>query len=132
MTTDVIDVSLHTPTFPATYNGPGTLIGNPKQSAGLETDVMGYFTSDGNAVQLPVGFQPLHIVVLNETDGIEWDWRRGMAATHTKKTTFSGPTIAIDTTSAITVTDGGAGNFTVNFTAALAGTSKNIIYEIDG
>jgi hypothetical protein len=132
MTTDVIDISLHTSTIPTTYTGPGTVVGNTVSSAGVDNEVSGHFTSTGNATQIDLGFRPLEVTVFNETDGLEWEWKYGMAATHTIKTTFTGPVIATDTTSAITVTDGGSGNWTVLFSAALCGTSKNIIFEIDG
>lgn len=132
---DVIDVSLHISTFPATYIGDGTLIGNCIQSGGDETDVHGYFTSDGNAVSIPLGFRPLEIDVFNMTDGIKWEWQLGMAATNSVKTTFTGPTVAVDTTTAITVTDSDAGarsNYTVLLSAGLAGTSKLICFKIEG
>lgn len=135
MTTDVIDLALHASAFPATYIGDGTLIGNVISSAGDENDFHGYFTSDGNAVSIPCGFRPLEIRVINETDGIEWEWQYGMAATHTIKTVFATPAITVDTGSAILVTDDGTGThskFTVTFSAGLAGASKNIIFKIEG
>jgi hypothetical protein len=132
MTTDIIDPSLHDASIPATYTGPGTVVGNTVQSGGDETDVHGYFTSDGNATQVNCGFRPLEVDVFNDTDGIKWEWQYGMATSHSVKFTYTGPTIAIDTNSQIICTDGGAGNWTVTLGATLCGTSKNICFKIEG
>lgn len=135
----IIDPSFHLSAFPAgnLYTGPGTLIGNTLQSGGDETDVHGYFTSvTSDTVTINTGFQPLHILIINETDGIEWEWLYGMAATHTKKTVYSGPTLAIDTGSAIVPSEaantGPAGNWTVLLSTTLCGAAKNIIFHIEG
>ena len=135
MTTDVIDVSLHVSSFPSTYIGSGTLIGNCIQSGGDETDVHGYFTSDGNAVSIPCGFQPLEIDIFNMTDGKKCEWQLGMAATNTVLTTFTGPTVAVDTNSLITVTESDTGmksEYTVLLASSLVGTSKLICFKIEG
>jgi hypothetical protein len=136
MSTDIIDPSLHTTTIPTTYTGPGTLIGNPRQSGGLDCNVYGYFTSDGNAVQINVGFRPLEVHLDNMTDGIEWDWFYGYAATDTIKTVLGGSlSRAIDTTSAIVPSEpapSGGGNWIVTLSAAAVGTSKLICFQIDG
>lgn len=134
MTTDVIDLALSVSAFPATYIGPGTLIGNPRRDTGNDNDVDGYFTSDGNAVSIPLGFKPLGVKLVNMTDGIVWEWRYGMPATDAIKTTFTGPVVAVDTTSAITVTEPAtnSGNYTLLISAAAAGTAKLILFDIDG
>lgn len=135
MTTDVIDTSMHLAAFPATYTGPGTVVGNCVQSGGEETDVHGYFTSDGNATQVNIGFKPLHIKVINETDVIIWEWMYGLAATHAIKVVTAGTT-TVDTGSAIVPSEasgtGPAGNWIVTFSAGLCGTSKNIVWHIEG
>ena len=134
MTTDVIDTSLHVSSFPTTYIGAGTIIGNCRQSGSVEQDVHGFFTSDGNPVQINVGFKPLEVKLINETDTLIWEWQYGMAATHTLKTAGT-PTVAIDTTSAIVVSEpapNGGGNWIVTTSAAAAGTSKNILFKIEG
>jgi hypothetical protein len=133
MTTDIIDSSLHTATIPATYTGPGTVVGNCSSAGGVDSDLSGYFTSDGNATQINLGARPRSIKIVNDTDGITWEWMRGMAATHSIKTTFSGPTIALDTGTAIAVTEAatGSGNWTVTLSATLCATSKLICFWIE-
>lgn len=129
MTTNYIDTSLHASSFPATYIVPGflanlgvsitttpaaagLLIGNCVQSD--DSDVIaGYFTAAGNATILPVGFAPSRVTITDWTGGFEWVWMLGAPATDTVKKTFSGPTITVDTTSAIVITAdaaGGVGN----------------------
>lgn len=133
----IIDTSLHVAAFPTTYTGPGTLIGNPLQSGSQDTELYGYFTSvTSDTVTINVGFQPLKVEIFNETDGIEWTWMYGMAATHTIKNVHSGPTITTDTGSAIVPSEaantGPAGNWTVLLSTTLCGAAKNIIYHISG
>lgn len=129
MTIDVIDVALHAPAFPVTYTGPGTLLGNPFYSTNPDL-LTGYFTSDGNVVSIPLGFAPQEIEIINETDGIVWQWNRGMSATHTLKSIVAGAS-SLDATSAIAVTTFD-GRSTITLSAALAASAKNIIYKILG
>lgn len=136
MTTSIIDPALHVSSFPTTYTGAGTLIGNCIQSGGDETDVHGYFTSNGNTVQINIGFNPMHIKIMNTTDVIVWEWMYGMAATNTLKTVTAGTT-TVDTGSAIVPTDQGGltnieGNWIVTLSATLCGTSKLIVFHIEG
>ena len=129
MTTDVIDLNIHTSAFPATYIGKGTLIGNPYYTA--ESDLLtGYFTSDGNAVSIDAGFQVQGVKIVNETDVIVWEWQRGLAATKTLKT-VAGGTLTDDATTAILVTTGD-GRSNVLLSAALVGSAKNILFKITG
>jgi hypothetical protein len=135
VTTSIIDPSLHVSSFPATYTGPGTLIGNPRQSGGLDCSVDGYFTSNGNTIQVNVGFRPLHVRVKNMTDGLQWEWAYGMPATDTLKTTNSTGVVSTDTGSAIVPSEDASnqsGNWIVTLSSTLAGTSKLILFEIDG
>ena len=135
MTTEVIDIALAKSTFPATYVGPGTLIGNPKRSGDVSNHQFLKFTSTGNAVSIPLGFMPRKIRVINDTDAIVWEWQYGMAATHSIKTVLGGSLAAtLDTTSAIVVTGDELANGvgTVALSAAAVGTSKNILVEFDG
>ena len=137
MATDIIDTSLHTTSFPPGYTGPGTLIGNPV-SDGPDNGgqgVAGYFTSDGNAVQINVGFLATEVEIVNTTDGITWKWQRGMPAANSVKFVLGGSLAGTqDTGSAITVTgsvsDGSGGNGNVTLSATVTGTAKNIIYKI--
>jgi hypothetical protein len=130
MTTDVIDLTFHGSSFPTTYIGVGTKVGNPQSAVAVPSTISGYFTGAGNVVSIPVGFQPSHVQIINETDNIQWDWFRGLAATHTIKQVAAGTT-TVDTTTAIAVSTDLAGNCTITLTAALAVNSSNIIYVID-
>lgn len=133
MTTDVIDPSLHTSSIPATYTGPGTVVGNTVQSGPSEEDVFGHFTSTGNATQINVGFKPMKIKVVNTTDAITWEWTYGMPAADAVKIVLGGSLAGtLDTGGAFTIADGGSGNFTVTLSATVCGTSKNICFEIEG
>lgn len=128
---DVIDTALHTTTFPAGYTGPGTLIGNPKHSS-VAKEMSIFFTSTGNAVAIPLGFEPLRIKVVNDTDGVTWEWFRGMAATHSIKNTSATDT-ADDTTSGIVVSgDFAHGNCLLTISAAAAGSAKTIAVNVAG
>jgi len=132
MATLIIDPSLHVSSFPATYTGPGTLIGNALQTGSQDTELYGYFTSvTGDPVQINVGFQPLKVEIVNETDTILWTWQYGLAATHSVKTVAAG-TVTVDTGSAVTVSTDVAGNCTVTLSTTLCGAAKNILFHISG
>ena len=135
MTTSIIDTSLHTSSIPATYTGPGTLVGNPV-SKNETSGVAGFFTSNGNAVQINVGFVPTRVKIVNTTDGITWEWQTGMPTTNSVKILLGGsPTLTQDTGSAIVVagsiSNGTGGIGTVTLSTTLCGTAKNITYEMD-
>jgi hypothetical protein len=74
------------------------------------------------SVYVNLGFAPMWVQVVNETDGIIWEKTSGMAAANCVKTT-NVPTLAIDTTSAITFNQ-----FGFTLAAALAATGKAISY----
>ena len=141
MTTNIIDGALGVGAFPATYTGPGTLIGNIRRPANVDSDVYGYFTSNGNATQINVGFTAREVRIVNWTDGIEWEWIFGGPAANAIKNTF-GTGFSIDTTSQITISPkedqllGGnvvsGGNANVTLGATLCGTGKLISFEIHG
>ena len=90
MTTNVIDINIHGSSFPATYTGSGDTIGNPVLTVAGVSRVSGYFTGKGNAVNIPVGFQPTYVCVADETNVIIWEWYRGQASTHAWKTVTAG------------------------------------------
>ncbi len=137
MATDIIDTMFHGTSFPSSYTGPGTLIGNPLNDgadAGGQ-GVAGYFTSDGNAVQINLGFVATEVEIVNTTDGITWYWQRGMPAANSVKFVLGGSLAGTqDTGSAITVTgstsDGTGGNGNVTLSSTVCGTAKNITYKI--
>jgi hypothetical protein len=129
MATDIIDTALHAATIPTGYAGPGTVVGNCYGSAGVCEMESVYFTSTGNATQINLGFRPTSVKVVNTTDGITWEWIRGMPVANTIKSIFGGA-VATDTGSAINPTEpsgvGGGGNWILTLSATLCGTSKAI------
>ena len=129
MPTQIIDGSLHTAAFPATYTGPGNLIGNCV-TANLDNDIYGFFTSAGNAVQINCGFQALAVDVTDVTGVLMWHWQLGMPATNSVKTATGATTI--DTSGAISVTSDPAGNTNVTLSATVCGTGKTICYHVSG
>jgi hypothetical protein len=131
MATKYIDINLHVSAFPATYIGVGTLIGNPLVTDPGTERVSGYFTATGEDVIIPLGMLPTHIVIVDVTDNIQWDWYRGLAATNTIKTVAAG-TRTIDTNSAIVITTDLAGNASVKIAAATAVNASLLIYAIEG
>jgi len=130
MPTSIIDASLHGSAIPATYTGPGTLVGNCVQSGSSDNDVYGYFTSNGNTIQINTGFAPRKVDVIDVTGVLTWSWQYGLPATNTIKTATSATTI--DATSAIVVTTDLAGNGNATLSAALAGSGKTIQFRIQG
>jgi hypothetical protein len=129
MPTQIIDTSLHAAAIPATYTGPGNLVGNAVNSRGA--DVYGFFTSStGNPVQINVGFQPLQVDIIDVTGVLTWSWMLGMPLTNSIKTATAAMTV--DTTGAITVATDLAGNGNVLLSTALCGNAKVIAYHIMG
>ena len=143
MTVNAIDTSLHLSAFPATYVIPGPLqalgftattnllIGNPVTTDPGTIRVSGYFAGAGNVTQIPIGFQPTSISIIDVTNNIQWDWYRGLPATNTIKT-VAGGTRTVDATSAIVVTTDLSGNPVVSIAAATAANAATLIYKIDG
>jgi hypothetical protein len=130
MPTQIIDTSLHTAAFPATYTGPGNLVGNAVQAAPEGSDVFGYFTSAGNAVQINCGFQALQVDIMDVAGVLIWHWQLGMPATNSFKSAAAA--LSVDTSGAITVSSDPAGNTNVTLSAALVGTGKVICYHVQG
>ena len=130
MPTQIIDGSLHTSVIPPTYTGPGNLVGNAVNAGDPLTDILGYFTSAGNAVQINCGFAALQVDIVDVTGVLIWHWQIGMPATNSMKS--SAAALAVDTTGAITVTSDPAGNTQVTLSAALCGTGKVICYHVQG
>jgi len=126
---DQIDVNIHGSSFPGTYVGSGTLIGNVRSSDVTRT-LTGYFTSDGNAVDIPVGFDPHCVEFFDVTDVTDYCWQRGLPAGDTIKTVTAG-TMTVDTGSVI-VDTAFDGRSTVSLSAAAASTSKLWIFKITG
>lgn len=94
-----------------------------KQSDGIVRGCSGHITADGTAVTLELGFNPQHVIVINETDAIRWELIAGMAATKTTKLTGT-PTFAVDTGSAIVLN----GDGTVTLSATLAANGKSLVW----
>ena len=143
MTVNAIDTNLHLSAFPATYVVPGylqalgytattnLLIGNPLHTDPGTIRISGYFTGAGNVTQIPIGFQPTSISIIDVTNNIQWDWYRGLPATDVIKTVSTG-TRTVDTTSAIVVSTDLSGNTVLTIAAATAANAAVLIYKIDG
>jgi hypothetical protein len=130
MTNKIIDCALSVAAFPATYTGPGTLIGNVQSSAGSLNQLMtGNFTSTGDAVEIWCGITPRVIEIINETDGIYWKKVVGMAAANALKFNETGPVISVDTNGYITVEQTSNG-YIILLSASLVGTGKNIVFSL--
>lgn len=133
MTTSIIDGALNVSSFPSTYTGPGTLIGNVRKMGDVSNHQWYNFTSNGNTIQLNVGFLARKVRIINTTDGITWEWQYGMPAADSVKFVLGGSLAGtLDTGAAITINDELAGNGYVTLSAAAAGTSKNICVEVIG
>lgn len=132
MTINYIDMSLNAATFPPTYTGKGTLIGNARKSGGIDNDAWANYTSNGNVTVLLLGFTPREVKVINTTDGLIWEWSYGMPAADSVKLTLGTVAAVMDTSSQITISSDPAGNSTVTLGATLNGTSKNICVELHG
>jgi hypothetical protein len=133
---DVIDTSLHTTSIPTGYTGLATVVGNALTAAGVAEMASVFFTSTGAATDVLLGFRPTAVKVVNSTDSITWEWIRGMAVANSLKTVLSGPTLTLDTGSAINPTEpagtGGGGNWKLTLSATLCGTSKAISVIVFG
>lgn len=93
-----------------------------KRGDGIVNVVTGSFTSDNAAQTLTLGFIPLHVKVINETDVIIWEKIDPMAAANCLKHVGSTGVVTLDTNSQIVInTDG-----TVTLGATLVGNSKAI------
>lgn len=133
MTTNVVDGALGIASFPSTYTGPGTLIGNARKMGDVSNYQWYNFTSNGNATQINAGFTPRKVKVVNTTDGIVWEWQYGMPAANSIKTTLGGSFASVqDTASQITISTDLAGNSTVTLGATLNGSAKNLCVELAG
>jgi hypothetical protein len=133
MATQIIDTSLHGAAFPATYTGPGNLIGNCVQSGGEACDVYGNFTSStGNTAQINCGFQALQVDIVDVTGAITWHWQYGMPATNSVKITLGTVAGVLDTSGAITVSSDPAGNTNVTLSTTVCGNAKNICFHVQG
>lgn len=131
MATKYIDSAVFTRS--ANYTGVGTIDANCRNSATVHNMHTGDFTSSGDDVVINLGFKPRRITIINETDGITYQRIVGMAAANTVKFVLGGSLAGTkDTGSAIVESDGGSGNYSVTIPAATAGTSKHIVYCIEG
>lgn len=131
MAVNIIDGGLHGSAFPATYTGPGNLIGNCIQSLGKM--LAGFCTSvSGNTIQINCGFAPLAVTVCDMTGNLEWYWQVGFPANSTLKYTLGTIAGVVDTTGQITVTTDPAGNAQVNLGLTLCGAAKLLSFQVIG
>lgn len=129
MATKIIDCAFTGASFPATYTGVGTLVGNILQDGGVGQMTSGNFTSTNEPVELRIGYQPRRITVINETDGVVWQKTVGMAAANSLKIDTA---VAVDTNGYITFDDMLAGNFRITMSATLVGNAKAICFIVEG
>lgn len=133
MTTSIIDGALNASSFPTTYTGPGTLIGNARKMGDVSNHQWYNFTGNGNTIQINCGFLARKIRVINVTDSITWEWQYGMPAADSVKFVLGGSLAGtLDTGSAITVNDELAGNGYVTLSTTCAPSAKNICVEVIG
>lgn len=132
MATKYIDTAISGSSFPTTYTGSGTLAASCLTSGGVVNLTTGNFTSTGDAVVVNIGFQPRRVTVLNETDTIRWGKLVGMAAANCTKETSS--TLSVETASDILFSQANVGDpvWTVTLSSTLCGTSKAIVFVIEG
>ncbi len=86
-------------------------------------------TGDGNDTVIKVGFSPVYVKVINETDAIIWEKTKGMAAANSIKLNGTGPAITKDTNSAILFN---SDNSITLATATAAPNAKAITVIIQG
>jgi hypothetical protein len=62
------------------------------QSGSVVNHASGTYTGDGTqgAIQVNIGFTPMYVKVINNTDTISYEWMTGMAATDTIKIAANG------------------------------------------
>lgn len=126
MTTKIIDSSVGV--RPTGYTGLGTVDGNCISSPDNTTLLTGNLTSDGSAVQILCGFNARRVKVWNITDGLIWEKNSHFPAADCYKTTVATPAIALDTSSHIVI----GTDHSVTLDATVMGTSKVIVFEIEG
>lgn len=127
--TKVIDGAFTGSAFPATYTGPGTLVGNIISDGGVRQKTTGNFASANEDVRILLGYQPRTVEIVNSTDAVLWKKNVGMAAADALKIDTA---VAVDSNSYIVFEDGGAGNYTVLLKAALLGNAKAISFVLEG
>ena len=130
MTINTIDINVHGTSFPTGYAGHGNLIGNPVVSPPGMSRISGYFTGAGNDVVIPLGTQATHVLIVDATGNIAWEWFRGMPATDVLKGVAAG-TRTLDTGSGISVVNDVANSSTITIAAAVATNNSLLIYSID-
>jgi len=89
------------------------------RNAGIANSASGSFTGAGAAVTLTLGFVPIMVVVINETDAIKWMKLYDQAAANSMKETAASVQ-SLDTGSAIVINSDG----TVTLSATLAANAK--------
>lgn len=127
--TKVIDGAFTGSSFPATYTGPGTLVGNIISDGGVTQRTSGSFTSGAEAVRINLGYRPRAIEIINSTDAVLWKKTVGMAAADALKIDTA---VAVDSNSYILFEDGGSGNYNILLHATLLGTGKAISFVVEG
>lgn len=94
-----------------------------KRADGIVNVATGSFTSDNSAQSITLGFDPLHVIVVNETDALRWEKFDPMVAANSLKLVSHADTqVVVDTNSQILFN----GDGTITLGATLVGNSKAI------
>lgn len=98
-----------------------------KRADGIVNSATASWTGDGAAQTVTLGFVPLYVLMINETDVIRWEKIDPMAAANSLKTAGVATTPAssqttLDTTSAIVINSDG----TLTISAAASANAKAI------
>lgn len=105
----------------------------PNGLASIPNMATGNFTSSGTDVSIVLGFNPRHVRLFNETDGVIWEKVQGDLPANTWKGGAGG--LTLDTTGAMTFpADSGLREpgSSIYLLAALVGTGKSISWVAYG
>ena len=95
-----------------------------KRADGIVNVATASWTGDGAAQTVTLGFVPLHVKIINETDVIVWEKWDPMAAANCIKTVTAGTT-TLDTGSAIVINSDGT--LTISATASANAKALKLI-----
>lgn len=89
-----------------------------KRADGIVNSATASWTGDGSAQTVTLGFVPLHVIIINETDTIRWEKFDPMAAADSMKITST--TLSVETGSDIVINSDG----TLTLSAGLSANAK--------
>ena len=95
-----------------------------KRADGIVNSASASWTGDGSAQTVTLGFVPLYVLMINETDVIRWEKIDPMAAANCLKTVTAGTT-TLDTGSAIVINSDGT--LTISATASASAKAIKLV-----